>query len=173
MTNQGTLESATGWRPELRNSALTNTGGAITIDALSTLDLDGGVNGVSITDGTLDNSGLVAAEGTNALHHVGITNESGATFEVTAGTTTLDANGTLTNKGTLEALTGGTLELLNTTVTNTGGAITIDALSTLDLDGGVNGVSITDGTLDNSGLVAAEGTNALHHVGITDRKSVV
>src|SRR5207302_7363724 len=119
-----------------------------------------------ITTCLQDSRGLTPSEGTNALHHVGITNESAATFEVTGGTTTLDQNGTLTNKGTVEAITGGTLELLNTTVTNTGGAISIDAASTLDLDGGVG---ITDGTLDSFGTTAAEGTNALHQ----DRKSVV
>src|SRR5204862_367790 len=181
LTNKGTVAALTGATLELFDTTVTNTNGAINVDATSILDLDGpngGATGkVDITNGTLDNFGTVAAESINALHKVAITNETGAHFNVTGGTTTLDQDGSLTNKGTVAALTGATLELFDTTVTNTNGAINVDATSILDLDGtngGTTGkVDITNGTLDNFGTVAAESINALHKVAITDRKSAV
>src|SRR5258708_24197133 len=57
-----------------------NTLGTITVDALSTLDLDG-TNGIS--NGTLNNSGELDATGTNGLHGIAITNALGAKLEST------------------------------------------------------------------------------------------
>ena len=158
-------------------------GGATTwFAARSTLDLNGGD---SITGGTLNNSGELAATGTNGLHGIAITNASGAALESTGGVLTIDgsnttfsnagtlqANGgaldlnndTLTNSNALKAINSSTLELTSTTVSG-GGAITVAALSTLDLNGGDGN---TFGTLNNTGEIAATGTNGLHGVAITN-----
>src|SRR5437588_778879 len=165
---------------ELTNTAVANLGGVVTVAAGSTLDLD---SGASITDGALGNSGEVNAEGTTALHHLGITN-SGAR-ESTGGDLRIAAGGSISNSGTLQA-NGGRLELSNDTVTTSNAlkaihhrlrsllfpyttlfrsVVTVAAGSTLDLD---SGASITDGALGNSGEVNAEGTTALHHLGITN-----
>ncbi|WP_334405011.1 hypothetical protein [Bradyrhizobium sp. AZCC 2289] len=182
LTNTNTLKATLNSTVELTSTTVTNTGGVVTVDAGSTLDLDGGA---SITGGTLGNAGTVDATGTNALHSMAITNAAGATLESTGGVLTIDAgsiisnaglleaNGgdlvltsdTLTNTNTLKATLNSTVELTNTTVTNTGGAVTVDAGSTLDLDGGD---SITGGTLGNAGTVDATGTNALHSMAITN-----
>ena len=183
LTNTGTLKATDTSVLELTSTTVNNAGGVITVDALSTLDLNGGD---SITGGTLGNSGLVDATGTNGLHGIAITNASGATLELTGGVLTIDgsnatfnnvglleANGggldlntdTLTNTGTLKATDTSVLELTSTTVTNTNGTVTVDALSTLDLNGGD---SITGGTLGNSGLVDATGTSGLHGIAITN-----
>src|SRR5437588_636309 len=165
---------------ELTNTAVANLGGVVTVAAGSTLDLD---SGASITDGTLGNSGEVNTESTTALHQLGLTNPG--TLESTGGVLTIDAGGSISNSGTLQA-NGGRLELSidtvissnprstlipyttlfrSTAVANLGGVVTVAAGSTLDLD---SGASITDGTLGNSGEVNAEGTTALHHLGITN-----
>jgi FecR protein len=162
-------------------TTVANSGGTITVDSTGNLTL----NAATITAGILTNYGTLDATGTNALHGVGVTNALGATLESTGGVLTIDANSTignsgtlqanggeldltndtLTNTGTLKATNSSILELTSTTVTNTNGIITVDAGSTLDLDGSA---SITDGTLGNSGEVSAEGSNALHHLGITN-----
>src|SRR4029077_13238610 len=93
--------------------AVANLGGTVTVAAGSTLDLD---SGASITDGALGNSGEVNAEGTTALHHLGITNSG--TLEATGGVLTIDAGSSISNTGTLQA-NGGELDLTGDTVTNT------------------------------------------------------
>src|SRR5437868_6707673 len=98
---------------ELTSTTVTNTGGAVQVDAGATLDLDGGA---SITDGTLGNAGTLDATGSNALHHVGFTNSS--SLESPGGVLTIDANSTIGNSGTLQA-NGGELDLTSDTVTNT------------------------------------------------------
>ncbi|HTB01764.1 MAG TPA: autotransporter-associated beta strand repeat-containing protein, partial [Bradyrhizobium sp.] len=176
LTNTGTLKATDSSVLELTSTTVTNTNGTVTVDALSTLDLNGGD---SISNGTLGNSGLLDATGTNGLHDIAITNASGATLESTGGVLTIDgsnttfnnaglleANGggldlntdTLTNTGTLKATNSSTLELTNTGVTNTGGTVTVDAGSTLNLNGGD---SITNGTLSNSGTLNSIGTNSI------------
>ncbi|WP_168212815.1 MULTISPECIES: FecR domain-containing protein [unclassified Bradyrhizobium] len=180
VTNSNALKAINNSILELTNTAVANLGGVVTVAAGSTLDLD---SGASITDGALGNSGEVNAEGTTALHHLGITNSG--TLESTGGVLTIDAGSSISNTGTLQAnggeldLTNDTvtnsnalkainnsiLELTNTAVANLGGVVTVAAGSTLDLD---SGASITDGTLGNSGEVNAEGTTALHHLGITN-----
>ena len=66
----------------------------MTVDALSTLDLNGGD---SISGGTLGNSGLLDATGTNGLHGIALTNASGATLESTGGVLTINSASTLVN----------------------------------------------------------------------------
>ena len=117
LTNTGTLKATDSSILELTNTGVTNTGGTVTVDALSTLDLNGGD---SISGGTLGNSGLLDATGTNGLHGIALTNASGATLESTGGVLTIDgSNTTFNNVGLLEA-NGGGLDLNNDTLTNTG-----------------------------------------------------
>src|SRR5437588_5779082 len=113
---------------ELTNTAVANLGGVVTVAAGSTLDLD---TGASITDGTLGNSGEVNAEGTTALHHLGITNSG--MLESTSGILTIDAGSSIINSGTLQA-NGGELDLTNATVTNSN-ALKAAAGGTLNLSG--------------------------------------
>src|SRR5260370_38885439 len=75
LSNSGTLKATLNSTLELINTTVTNAiTGMVTVDALSTLDLDGGD---SISGGTLGNSGTLDATGTNALHGMAITNEIG------------------------------------------------------------------------------------------------
>src|SRR5439155_5138786 len=83
----------------------------------------------------------VNAEGTTALHHLGITNSG--TLESAGGVLTIDAVSTINNSGTLQA-NGGELDLSNDTVTNTN-ALKATASSTLKLTGTT--VINTDGTV--------------------------
>src|SRR5436190_894954 len=168
LTNTNALKAINNSTLELTNTVVANLGGAITVAAGSTLDLD---TGASISDGTLGNAGEVNAEGTTALHHLGITNSG--TLEWAGGVLTIDAVSTINNSGTLQA-NGGELDLSNDTVTNTNALksinnttleltntpslhdalpISVAAGSTLDLD---TGASISDGTLGNAGEVNAE-----------------
>src|SRR5258708_17357966 len=81
LSNSGTLKATLNSTLELINTTVTNAiTGMVTVDALSTLDLDGGD---SITNGTLGNAGTVDATGTNALHGMAITNS--VTLESTGG----------------------------------------------------------------------------------------
>src|SRR5207302_2236310 len=75
--------------------------------------LDGGD---SITDGTLSNAGTLDATGTNALHHVGITNTNN--LESTGGVQTINANITIPNTCTLH-ISCGERDHYSDTVTNT------------------------------------------------------
>src|SRR5258707_11510834 len=114
-TNAGPMKATSSSILELTNTTVNNTGGTVTIDALSTLDLDGGD---SITNGALGNSGTLDATGTNGLHGMAITNSG--TLESTGGVLTIDgSNSTFSNSGTLEA-NGGELDLTNDTLSNTG-----------------------------------------------------
>ena len=134
---------------ELTSTTVTNTGGTVTVDAGSTLDLDGGD---SISGGTLGNSGTLDATGTNGLHGMAITNALGATLESTGGVLTIDgSNTTFNNAGLLEA-NGGGLDLTNDTLTNTG---TLQATNSSVLE-------LTSTTVINTnGTVEATGTNGV------------
>src|SRR5206468_386532 len=113
VTNTNALKAINNGILELTNTIVANLGGAVTVAADSTLDLD---NGASIGDGTLGNAGEVNAEGTTALHHVGITNSG--TLESTGEVPTIDAVNTLSLHDALP-IYGGELDLTNDTVTNT------------------------------------------------------
>src|SRR6266478_754832 len=63
LTNTGTLKATQSSLLELTNTIVFNTGGTVTVDGGSALDL---VGGDSITGGALGNSGTVDATGTNA-----------------------------------------------------------------------------------------------------------
>src|SRR5947207_238583 len=185
LTNTNALKAINNSVLELTNTNRRKLNDAVTVAAGSTLDLD---NGAAVSDGTLGNAGEVNAEGTTALHHVGITNSG--TLESTGGVLTVDAgssinnsgtlqanggeldltNDTLTNTNALKAINNSVLELTNTIVANLGGAITVAAGSTLDLD---NGASISDGTLVNAGEVNDRGTTGLHHLHTTNTGALV
>src|SRR5437879_6643396 len=98
VTNSNALKAINNSILELTNTAVANLGGVVTVAAGSTLDLD---SDASITDGALGNSGEVNAEGTTALHHLGITNSG--TLESTSGVLTIDAGSSISNTGTLQA----------------------------------------------------------------------
>ena len=171
MTNTNALKAINNSILELTNTSVANLGGVVTVAAGSTLDLD---TGASISDGTLGNSGEVNAEGTTALHHLGITNSG--TLESTGGVLTIDAGSSITNSGTLQAnggeldLTGdtvtntnalkatgsGTLKLTGTTVTNSSGTVTVDTGSTLTM-----GTSTITGGLVTSNTTSAINLNGL------------
>src|SRR5258706_75495 len=70
LSNSGTLKATSSSILELINTAVNNTiTGVVTVDAPSTLDLDGGD---SINNGALGNSGTLDATGTNGLHGIAI-----------------------------------------------------------------------------------------------------
>src|SRR5207302_1016451 len=142
--NTGTLKANSSSILELTGTAVINTGGTVTVDALSTLDLDGGD---SITNGTLGNSGTLDATGTNALHGMAITNLG--TLEVTGGELTV-TGGSVGDGGKIEVVAG-TLDLESVTVTNSSGiaAVQVDGGSLLDLEI----ATISGGILSNSGTV--------------------
>ena len=71
---------------------------------------------------TLSNAGILDATGSNALHHVGITNTNN--LESTGGVLTIDAGSTINNSFGLLQANGGELDLTGDTVTNTGAAAT-------------------------------------------------
>ena len=159
VTNTGTLEATTGGTLDLDAISVTNTGGSVTVNAGSTLDLQS----TTITGGTLSNSGTVDLTGTSALTGVAVTNSG--LLEATSGTLTVDPS-TVTNTGTLEATTGGTLNLDGIIVTNTSGNVTVDEGSMLDL----HNTTITGGTLSNSATVdvTGGGTSTLDGVRVTN-----
>src|SRR5436190_181565 len=113
LTNTNALKAINNSTLELTNTVVANLGGAITVTAGSTLDLD---NGASISDGTLGNAGEVNAEGTTGLHHLGITNTGPLASPFPYPT--LFRSSSINNSGTLQA-NGGELDLTNDTLTNT------------------------------------------------------
>src|SRR5437879_1938767 len=117
LTNSGTLKATSSSILELNNTTVNNTGGTVTVDALSTLDLDGGD---SITNGSLGNSGTLDATGTNGLHGMAITNALGATLDSTGAVLTIDSSTLHDALPILLEANGGELDLSNDTLTNSG-----------------------------------------------------
>ncbi|MBR0829091.1 FecR domain-containing protein [Bradyrhizobium manausense] len=174
VTNTGTLAAINDSTLKLISTTVTNTGGTVSVESGSTLDL----SGATITGGTLTISGTLESTGVSAINDADITNTG--TITVTSGTLTIDppvvhtitnqnvieANGgtldiigdLIVNTATLQAINGGTLKLTNVTVTNAGGTVSTDGTSKLYL----TGVSINDGTLSNAGnLYGVSGTNTI------------
>src|SRR5436190_828803 len=83
---------------ELTNTVVANLGGAITVTAGSTVEVD---IRASCVAGTLGCALPVYAEGTTGLHHLGITNTG--TLESTGGLLTIDGGSSINNSGTLQA----------------------------------------------------------------------
>nr|WP_249152443.1 VCBS domain-containing protein [Bradyrhizobium liaoningense] len=174
VTNTGTLAAINDSTLKLVSTTVTNTGGAVSVESGSTLDLAG----ATIAGGTLTIAGTLESTGTSAINDADITNTG--TITVTSGTLTIDPpivhtitnqnviqadGGTLdiigdliVNTATLQAINSGTLKLTNVTVTNAGGTISTDATSALKL----TDVSINGGTLSNAGnLYGVSGTNTI------------
>ena len=148
-TNTGELLATAGGELILIGDTVTDASGTVEVDANSTFDLQT----TTFNNGTFVNSGLLEATvGANAIDSAtSITNNGGATLEVTGSgvTLTIDAATTFTNTGELLATAGGELILFDDLVTNTGGVITVDGTGILDLTGGV---TINNGQLnDDSG----------------------
>ena len=144
------------------------TGGMLTVDAGSTLDL----TNTTINGGTLSNSGIVDVTGgsVSTLNSVVITDTS-AILMVDAGSTlalnhTTITGGTLNNAGTVDMNGGSTSTLNSIAVTDTSAILMVEAGSTLAL----NHTTITGGTLTNAGTGDVTGgtISTLNGVSVTN-----
>lgn len=174
VTNTGTLGAINDGTLKLIGMTVTNTGGAVSVETGSTLDLAG----ATIDGGTVTIAGTLESTGTSAINDADINNTG--TITVTSGTLTIDpaAIHTITNHNLIQAsggvldiigdlivntadiksINGGTLKLTTVTITNTSGTITVDGTSKLYL----SDVSINDGSLSNAGnLYGVSGLNTV------------
>lgn len=174
VTNTGTLAAISGGTLKLTALTVTNTGGTVSVESGSTLDLVG----ATIDGGTVTIAGTLESTGTSAINDADISNTG--TISVTGGTLTvdpavihtitnhhlvqasggvLDISGDLiVNTADIKAVKGGTLKLATVTITNTGGTVTVDGTSKLYL----TDVSINGGSLSNAGnLYSVSGSNTI------------
>lgn len=174
VTNTGTLAAIGDGTLKLTALTVTNTGGTVSIESGSTLDLVG----ATIDGGTVTIAGTLESTGTSAINDADIANTG--TISVTSGTLTIDpavihtianhhllqASGgvldisgdLIVNTADIKAVNGGILKLATVTVTNTGGTVTVDATSKLYL----TDVSINGGSLSNAGnLYSVSGSNTV------------
>lgn len=174
VSNTGTLAAIGGGTLKLTALTVTNTGGTVSVESGSTLDLVG----ATVDGGTVTIAGTLESTGTSAINDADISNTG--TISVTSGTLTIDPAviHTITNRHLLQAsggvldisgdlivstadikaVNGGTLKLATVTVTNTGGTVTVDATSKLYL----TDVSINGGSLSNAGnLYSVSGSNTV------------
>lgn len=174
VTNTGTLAAISGGTLKLTALTVTNTGGAVSVESGSTLDLVG----ATIDGGTVTIAGTLESTGTSAINDADISNTG--TISITSGTLTIDpavihtltnhhllqASGgvldisgdLIVNTADIKAVNGGTLKLATATVTNTGGTVTVDGSSKLYLAD----VSINGGSLSNAGnLYSVSGSNTV------------
>ncbi|MGB9117736.1 beta strand repeat-containing protein, partial [Bradyrhizobium sp.] len=158
--NTGILQAIDDSTLKLTTLTVTNTGGTVTVDNGSTLDLAD----ATIDGGTLGGTGTIATAAGNTDSTLnGVTIASGS--KVAAAVGTLDLTGIITNKGEIDA-TSGTLDLENATVNGgtLGGTGTI-ATAAGNTDSTLNGVTIASGskvaaavgTLDLTGIVTNKG----------------
>lgn len=175
VTNTGTLAAINDGTLKLIATKVTNTGGAVSIESGSTLDLSSAI----IKGGTLTISGTLESNGTSAITDANIANTG--TMSVTSGTLTIDppvlhtitnshliqANGgelditgeKIVNTADIKAIGGGILKLTSLTVTNDGGTFTVDGTSKLYLS---DTAAINGGLLSNSGhLYGVSGSNSV------------
>lgn len=175
VTNTGTLAAINAGTLKLIATKVTNTGGAVSIESGSTLDLSSAI----VNGGTLTISGTLESNGTSAITDANIANTG--TMSVTSGTLTIDppvlhtitnshliqANGgelditgeKIVNTADIKAIGGGILKLTSLTVTNDGGTFTVDGTSKLYLS---DTVAINGGLLSNSGhLYSVLGSNSV------------
>lgn len=151
VTNTGTLAAINDGTLKLTAMTVANTGGTVSIEAGSTLDLAS----ATIDGGTVTVAGTLESTGTSAIDGADITNTG--TITVTSGTLTIDLHA-ITNHNLIEAVTGGTLKLTTATITNAGATITVDGTSKLYL----TDVSINGGSLTNAGnLYSVSGSNTI------------
>src|SRR5579864_3450530 len=162
------LDGATVGGATLDGVIVTNKG-TLVVDANSTLDLQT----TTINNGIFVNFGLFEATvGANTIHAAAsITNNAGATLEVTGTgvTLTINSGNAVSNAGLLEATAGGTLDVQDGTIHNTGvgpsagiviagssffevdvGSLKLDGAGTLTLAGTITGAAANAGNeLDN------------------------
>lgn len=163
VTNTGTLGAINDGTLKLIGMTVTNTGGTVSVETGSTLDLAG----ATIDGGTVTIAGTLESAGTSAINDADINNTG--TITVTSGTLTIDpavihtitnhnliqASGgvldiigdLIVNTADIKSINGGTLKLTTVTITNTSGTIAVDGTSKLYL----SDVSINDGSLSNAG----------------------
>lgn len=176
VTNTGTLAAINDGTLKLISMTVSNTGGAVSVESGSTLDLET----ATIDGGTVTISGTLISIGTSAIDNADITVANTGTISVTSGTLTIDPAvlHTITNHNLIEAsageldmsgelivnaadikaINGGILRLTTLTVTNDGGSITVDGTSKLYL----SDVSINGGSLSNAGnLYGVSGLNTI------------
>lgn len=173
VTNTGTLAAIDDGTLKLTGMTVTNTGGTVSVESGSTLDL----LGATIDGGTVTIAGTLESTGTSAINNADITNTG--TISVTSGTLTIDpavvhtitnhdlieANGgtldisgdLIVNTADIKAINYGTLKLTTVTVTNTGGTISVDGTSKLYL----TDVTINGGSLTNAGNLYSVGSNTV------------
>lgn len=174
VTNTDTLGAINDGTLKLIGMTVTNTGGTVSVEAGSTLDLVG----ATIDGGTVTIAGTLESTGTSAINDADIDNTG--TITVTSGTLTIDpavihaitnhnliqASGgvldiigdLIVNAADIKSINGGTLKLATVTITNTGGTITVDGTSKLYL----SGTSINGGSLSNAGnLYGVSGLNTV------------
>ncbi|MCS3728986.1 VCBS repeat-containing protein [Bradyrhizobium betae] len=173
ITNNGTLEIA--GAATLLNDVVTNTG-TVKVDGGQTLTL----SGTEISGGTVNIAGTLESIGTNAIDDADINVADTGTISVTSGTLTIDlavshtitnhnliqvSDGVLeisgewiVNAADLKAVDDGILKLTSLAVDNEVGTVTVGEGAKLYL----SGVTINDGSLDNSGnLYAVSGLNTI------------
>lgn len=175
VTNTETLAAINHGTLKLIATKVTNTGGAISIESGSTLDLSSAI----VNGGTLTISGTLESTGTSAITEADITNTG--TISVTSGKLTIDpavihmltnghlieANGgelditgeQIVNTADIKAIGGSILKLTSLSVTNDGGRFTVDGTSKLYLS---DTAAINGGQLSNSGnLYSVSGSNSV------------
>lgn len=174
VTNTGTLGAINDGTLKLIGMTVANTGGTVSVEAGSTLDLVG----ATVGGGTVTIAGTLESTGTSAINDADITNTG--TITVTSGTLTIDpavihtitnhnliqASGgvldiigdLIVNTADIKSINGGALNLTTVTITNTSGTITVDGTSKLYL----SDVSINNGSLNNAGnLYGVSGLNTV------------
>lgn len=175
VTNTGTLAAISDGTLKLTALTVTNTGGTVSVESGSTLDLVG----ATIDGGTVTIAGTLESTGTSAINDADISN-TGTISVTTGGTLTIDPAVTHTitnhhllqasggvldisgdlivNTADIKAVSGGILKLATVTVTNTGGTVAVDGTSKLYL----TDVSINGGSLSNAGnLYSVSGLNTV------------
>src|SRR5262249_42410383 len=148
-TNTGTLLATGQGKLILINDTTADPNGTVDVDANSTLAPRTTTYTISLHDALPI---LEATIGANTIHAASsISNNSGATLEVTgAGVTlTIDNAVAFTNTGTLLATGQGKLILINDTVADANGTVEVDASSTLEL----RTTTFNNGTFINSSLL--------------------
>ena len=142
LTNTGTLRATSGATLELKDAAVTNTGGLIEAQDKSFVDL----NGTTITGGTLTSISEGHFHALNNSTLSGLTISSGSKVEV-ADAQKLSLTGTIQNAGTIKLLSSGS----STDLTVASGTVT--------LTGGGN-VTLSDNT--NNRITGASGTTLIN-----------
>src|SRR6185312_3928871 len=162
IANTEALKAVGGGTLKLSGLTVTNTGGTVTVDNASALDL----TSANITGGNLNNAGTFDSLSGNNIVSAAVDNTG--TIEVKAGT--LDLAGGLTGGGTVIIDAGATLELAGAdaeTITFEGGA---DTTTTLTLDstaipftGTISGNATTGGTfeIDGQGSITTTSGDAI------------